>query len=909
MTQAARLFGRAEEIRRVGVLIADLPEQGAALILRGDAGIGKSAILAQAVADARQAGVRVLSTTGVEAESHLNFAGLHQLLAPVLRHAGELPDPQRTAILTAFGLADAPPPDLFLIALASLNLLADSGPLLVAVDDAHWLDPASAAVLTFIARRIAAEPIALILSARDGFGTSFDDQGIPSLCLEALDPGAAETMLDARAPDLSPAARATILAAAQGNPLALTELPSVADRLDPARSWLPLTTRLERAFAGRLDDLPQATVTVLGVAALNDGDALAEALAAASLVEHRPVTAGELQPAVLAGLVSVDEGRVRFRHPLVRSAIHLRISGLDRLAVHGALAEVLDGRAERRLWHRAAASHGPDEAIARDLDAAAQRARGRGAVAGAVRTLELAARLSTDQVHRVERLLQAASLSTEIGRREEVDRLLDLIGPAEMNPAQRAKTAWVRGRFDHHLADSTTGVRALIAYARDAITRGETDLALDLLYAVGLACAFSEPGAELRGSAVSTARQVAVEDDDPRLLLVLAFADPVECGAEVSARLHTWTDTAADDGSLYRVLATAANAIGEYQLCLAFVAPALVRLRAQGRLGLLTRALAVQVRAAANMANLGIAVPAVEEMIRLACETSVPPVEALGWAQNAHIAALRGRYDEFEENAAQAERLGAPVRASAALATAQHARGLAGLATGRYREATDHLLRIFAPQDPAYHLLSCWDAIGDLAEAGHRGDDQDRVRDVVAGMERIAERMPTTALRVNLGYARAMLSPGQHLVPFLATDLTAWPFLRARAQLVYGERLRRHRRRAESRTALRAARDTFDAIGTIPWGDRARQELRAAGETSGHRAPDAMDRLTPQELQIAHLAAEGLTNREIGQRLYVSHRTVSTHLHRIFPKLGVTSRAAVKDAMGRFDAPDRFTES
>ncbi|MFC7529268.1 ATP-binding protein [Actinoplanes sp. GCM10030250] len=907
----ASLFGRADQVRSITALVAGLRDGGAALLVRGEAGIGKSALLDLAVTVAGQARAQVLSTTGVEAESHLDFAGLHQLLGPLLPLAEALPGPQRTAILTAFGLADAAPPDLFLIALASLNLLADAGslaPVLVTVDDAHWLDPASAAVLAFVARRIAAEPIGLVASARDGFGTPLDGAGLPELRVPPLDPKAAEALLDARAPGLPPAARASILATAEGNPLALAELPlalgepEVAGRLDPAGSWLPLTTRLEQAFAGRLDGLPEATVTALEVAALNDGDGLAETLAAAGRL--REVATGDLQPAIEARLITVDERRIRFRHPLIRSAVQQRIGGVRRLAVHTALAQAPDMSAERRLWHRAAASEGPDEQVAAELDDAAQHAQRRGAVAGAVRILEIAARLSTDQHRRVERLLRAAAWATELGRRDAVDRLLDLIGPAEITAAQQARRAWVHGRFDNHLAESIPGIRALVAFAWEAIGRAETDLALDLLYAVGLACAYTEPGTEIRESVVAAARRIEVAADDPRLLLVLAFAHPVACGAEVLARLRQWAAAGIGDESSYRALATSANAIGEYELCLAFAAPALTHLRSQGRLGLLARALAVQGRAAANLTNLSIAVTAAEETIRLSRETSVPPVEALGWAQNAQVAALRGRFREFEECAAQAELLATPLRAAAALSTVQHARGLAALAVGRHPEAVEPLLRIFEPGDPAYHLLHHWDAIGDLAEAAASGPSRPRVLEIVAGLERVAERMPTTALRVGLGYARAVLADDeQALLLFLATDLSGWPFVRARAQLVHGAWLRRHRRRAESRAVLRAARDAFDALGAAPWGERARQELRASGEVSTRRAPDALDRLTPQELQIAQLAADGLTNREIGQRLYVSHRTVSTHLHRIFPKLGITSRAAVREALARTPEP------
>jgi AAA ATPase-like protein len=421
---ALPLVGRERELAALADLIDRVSERGRTLVVRGEAGIGKSTLLAAATTRARDHGMLVLTATGVQSEAHLPFAGLHQLLRPILSGSQQLPAPQRAALLAAFGMTDAAAPDLFLIALAVLELLADTAegsPLLLGVEDAQWLDHPTSDVLAFVARRLESEPIVLLAAIREGYESPLVEAGLAELRLEGPDQVATGALLEGHAPELGRAVRRRLLDEAEGNPLALTELPAAlgADQLGeaamlPAR--LPLTARLERALAARVLELPAATRTLLLVAAVDDGGVLAELLAAAAVVRGTDVTVEALALALDARLIEVDEIELRFRHPLVRSAVHQAASVWERQAAHAALAQVLAGQPDRHAWHRAAASLGPDEEAAGELEQVATRAQRRGAIAVAVAALERAARLSDDPALQGRRLLRAAELAFELGR-------------------------------------------------------------------------------------------------------------------------------------------------------------------------------------------------------------------------------------------------------------------------------------------------------------------------------------------------------------------------------------------------------------------------------------------------------------------------------------------------------------
>ncbi|MFZ1995674.1 MAG: AAA family ATPase [Solirubrobacteraceae bacterium] len=904
MTPAAALLGRESEIKILDEVIDDVQEHGAALVLRGDPGIGKSALLVAAAERATAHGLRVLTTSSIHSEAELAFAGLHQLLQSVLGQMERLAPAQREAMLAAFGMIDKPAASLFLTALATLELLADVAsrePVLVIADDAHWMDRATADVLTFVARRIESEPIVLIAAIREGTESPLADAGLPALHLEALDESAAATVLKMRAPGLAQAARRRVLDEAAGNPLALVELPKGLQDGAPLPAWLPLTTRLEQAFAGRVHALPAATRTALLLAAISDSSRVTEVLDASGLVLTADLTMGVLTPAVTAGLIEIDDSELRFSHPLVRSAIHQASSQGQRRAAHAALAAVLVDQPERRVWHRAASVLGTDEAVADELEVAAINAQRRGATVIAVRAFERASKLSEDPTQGVTRIFRAAELAFEIGEHEVALAMLREAERFDLGPREQTRLAWIRASFGDGLAAEAPRARSLAGLAVRTADDGDAELALRLLYTAALQCWWADPGPTAGALVVAAAERIDVHEDDGRLLQILACASPIERGATVYSRLSRLRQDPGRDAAAARLVGNAATAIGAFEIAAEFLAIAVVGLRAQGRLGLLARALAVQSSAAAHLGNLALAIPAAEESVRLARETMQPQIAAMGRVTQVMVAALRGEQATVDTISVEIEEVCVPIRASGVLAELQLARGVAALGGGRPAEAYEHLRRIYDSQDPAYHVSVRCFAVADLAEAGVRSGHRQAVQQTVTGLETLAVKTPSPLLHIGLAHARALIAEDtvaeQTFQTAMKRDLSHWPLCRARLQLAYGEWLRHCKRSTESRAPLRYAREIFDALGAVPWGEHARQQLRASGETSRRRIPEARDQLTPQELQIAQLAADGLTNREIGQMLYLSHRTISSHLYRTFPKLGVTSRGELRAAL------------
>ncbi len=906
MLATAPLFGREIETQMLGDLLDHVHDRGGSLVVSGEPGIGKSALLEEASARARGHGMLVLTATGVQSEAQLPFAGLHQLLRPVLGRVDELAARQRDALLAAFGLIDSAAPDLFLTALAVLHLLADraaEAPVLVVAEDAHWLDRATSDVLVFVARRLEFEPILLVAALRDGFESPFNDAGLPSLHLKALSAAAAAALLDSRAPSLPAAVRERLLGEAAGNPLALVELPAAlkhADNEPILPAWLPLTTRLERAFTARVSDLPVATRTALLVAAVNDGSLLADVLGATAILAGAGATVDVLTPAVGARLVEIDDAEFWFRHPLMRTAIYQAASVSQRHAAHAALADVLSGQPERRVWHRAASIIGPDEEVASELEAAAARARRRGATATAVSALQRAASLSEGRA-RIGRLLRAAQLAFELGRHDLALGLLADAEPLDLGPEEQTRLVWIRESLADGALGDTASARSLAAIADRAGADGDSDLAIKLLCVAALRCWWADPGQAARDHIVAAAERLHVDQNDPRLLVILSYAAPIGQGATVTSRLGRLEPAGEGDADAMRLTGMAAMAVGAFDAATARLAAAAARLRVQGRLALLARALTLQAWSEMQLASLSAAIPAAEEGARLASETHQPLFMAMAQAVQAWLAAVRGDQEAAAALAAQAERVGLAQSANAVLAGAQLARGLAALGSGLPAEALQHLRRIHDRTDPAYHeVLRCC-TIGDLAEAARRTGDPGSIRVFMDEMETAARQTPAPLLQASLRYARALMADdadaGALFETALESDMSTWPFLRARVQLAYGEWLHRQRRNVESRVPLRAALETFDALGVNPWSERARQLLRATGETSRPRIPEARDQLSPQELQIAQLAAEGLTNREIGQKLYLSPRTIGSHLYRAYPKLGITSRTRLREAL------------
>ncbi len=896
MLQTHPVIGRDGESAAIAELLDRVPERGGALILRGEAGIGKSTLLGQATRSAAERGMRVLGTAGVQSETHLPFAGLHQLLLPVLDHVDALPAPHRDALLAAFGMCDAAAPDLFRIALAALELIGDAAstaPVLLAVEDAHWLDPATADVLAFVARRLESEPVVLLAAMRDTPGSPLDAAGLPELALEGLDAAAAAELLEHHAPGLDAAVRERLFAEAAGNPLALVELPVPFKRHEAELSeWLPLTARLERAFAARESELPEATRRVLLLAAVDDGGVLAEVLAAAG------ETLEVFEPAVAARLIEIDGRRVRFRHPLMRSAIHQSAGPARRQAAHAALAEALAGQPERRVWHRAAAVLGTDEEVAEELEVAAALARRRGDIVAAVAALERAAGVTPASARRAGRLLRAAALGVELGRRELVDRLLEAVDPLDLEPVERGRIAWIRGMIDP--AIPAEPARAALVDAADLAHReGDDELALNLLWLVASRSFWSVPGEATRRSIAQAAERVGRPQDSLLVLGILAYVTPREHGPLV---LDALDRAAAADAGAARLLGTAAHVIGAFDRSGPHLAAAAADLRAQGRLGHLARLLVLHAWGSTYVGEWDVAIPAAAEARRLAEETGQPVWGAGADLLLALLAALRGDHDRAREYAAASEQAVLPMGAAFVLAAIQLARALDALGAGRHADAFEALLRVWDPADPSHHpFMRAW-MIADLAEAAAHSGQRERGMALLEELEGSGLLLASTYPHAAAAYARAVLAEGEVAAELfqaaLGPEVRRWPFLRARVLLAYGAWLRRERRVAESRAPLRAAREAFDALGAGPWSERARQELRASGETSRRRATEVRDELTPQELQIAQLAAGGLSNREIGQTLYLSHRTVGSHLYRIFPKLGITSRAELAGVLG-----------
>jgi DNA-binding CsgD family transcriptional regulator len=906
------LVGRDSEIAAVELLLARVGDGGGSLLVLGDPGIGKSALVEVASRRAADRGMRVLACAGVPGEAHLSFAGLHQLLRPVLAEAGGLPRGQRDALLTALGVGAGVAPAMPLVGLATLELLAAGAgraPVLVVAEDVHWLDSSTCEVLAFVSRRLGVDPVGLVGTAREA---ELDDNplagaGLAELRLGPLDAAAAGALLDATAV-LDPVARRRVLEEAAGNPLALVELPAAASQHDgrgALNGWIPLTRRLEEAFASRLPGLPAVTRTALLAAGLSDGDALAEVLAAASLAEGAQVSVADLAAAVAAGLAQVDGQSVRFRHPLMRSAVCEAAGLARRQAMHRALAEVLAGAPDRRVWHRAAASLGQDEEVAAGLEAAADRAFGRGAIAEQAAALAAAARLSPSSARRGQRLIRAAWAFYDLGRRHTTLRLLDEAEPLDLDPGDRLRLSWAREVTGAATRSGARPLAALADLADQMRQDGDIDQALLTLENVALRCWWSNPDEWTRQRMTAVAEAVPVAGNDPRLLWVLALSDPAGHGAAVLARLARHQP---GSGTAYQdyLLGYAAAAVGACEQAVGFHTAAAAGLRARGGLGLLGQVLLSQAWSALLLGQAALAGPAADEAARLLAESGLPLWVASARLVQAVLAGRRGDTATATELAAQAERVLLMGGVPPLLAQVQLARGTAALGAGRHDEAYEQLARIFDPQDAAYHPhLRAW-ALADLAEAAAGGGYQDAARRYHAELTPEAAAAGSPLLRASLAVAAPMLATGHAQALFDAAfdaGLAAWPLHRARLQLAHGMWLRRRQQAGDARAPLRAARDTFDALGAGAWAERARRELRAAGERSGQPAPRALDLLAPQEQQIARLAAAGLSNREIGQQLYLSHRTVRNHLYRIFPKLGITSRTELAAVAGASPDP------
>jgi DNA-binding CsgD family transcriptional regulator len=902
------LIGRDEELQVLNELIGGVRERGGAIVVLGEAGIGKSSLLHAAAAAGRAASLQVLVTTGIEAEAQLPFAGLHQLLRPVLRCAAGLPPAQREALSAALGARDGQRPEPFMIALAALNLLAEAAagrPLLLVADDVQWLDRPSQDVLTFIARRVSADPIVLIGSVRAGHDITFTAAGLPELDVPGLADESARAVLARHDGQLSYAARQRILDEARGNPLALVELPA-AIRAAPGGplDTLPLTARLERAFAARIAELPPLARDAVLIAAVDYADDLPEILAGATRLAGQPVGVEVLEQAVAAGLIRLDELHLHFRHPLVRSGVLHRETIARRYAANAALAEVLAGQPWRRIWHRAQSITGPDDTVADELEESCRISLHRGSVTGAIWALERSAQLTKDPARRGHRLLLAAEHAFRLGRADLVDQLVGRAAASDLSRLDQARLEWLREIFNDGVPGDAGRVLQLCDIAGESIAAGDTGLALDLLLGAALRCWWADAGPAAPARVVEVIGRLSGQaGDDPRYLAALAVAEPVRQGARVSALLSRVVMETVADADALRLLGMAAHAIGDPVRAADLFARSEARLREQGQLGLLPHVRGMQSPAYIELGDWARAAEAAEECRRFAEETGQPIWSSSQVVNEARAIALRGDSEHALRLAAEGEYSPVMRNLNDLRCCLQLARGFALISAGRHAEAVDALLQLFDPADPTYHQRERFSGVMFLAEAAVHAGRRDDIRPVIADLERVAAITPAPLLHVQLSYARAVLADeaGAEELYLAASgqDLNRWPWIQARIRLAYGSWLRRQRRAAESRLPLRLALATFDLIGARSWADQARAELRASGERiTAPGAGQAAVPLSAQELQIARLAAEGLSNREIGERLYLSPRTVGSHLYRIFPKLQITSRAQLAGRLG-----------
>ncbi|GGN59117.1 LuxR family transcriptional regulator [Actinoplanes lobatus] len=856
------ILGRRAELDTVAALLHKAADGGGgALVIRGEAGIGKSALLEHAVQRAAERGMRVLATAGVQAEVRIPYAGLHRLL----RGAPDLAD-------TVLNAPDTPP---VRAAMILLGLLGEA-PALVAVEDAQWLDEPSWAALAFVARRLAGA-------------------GLTELPLEPLGEQDSRDLLDRVAPELGAALATRVLAEAAGNPLGLVELGRAAARSGGAAllpSAIPLSTRVERTFTALVDELPPATRTLLLVAALNDGDDLDETVAAARRLHDGDLGPDDVEPAVATRLIRVDSRfRVRFRHPLLRSALQQAAPVLRRRRGHAALAGVVTDP-ERRTWHRAAGAPGPDEDLARELTEIAVRASERQAAGIAMAAFDQAVRLSANPQARGHRQLRTADLAVQQGDLPTAVRLFGEIREEDLSLGDQALLGLFREVVQ---GTGWTGEGRLSTFA-EAVERmcrdGEAEAAVDVLAAISLRAYWSYPDPHLIERLLAAVENTPEPVSEVPLLLVQALLAPQDRAETCLRRLTAAAeiDQPAGDG---HQLGMAAAAISACDLAVAFFTAAEVGLREQGRLAVLAQVLISHAMVAGNLGDVWTTLNAGAEGRRLAAEISPG-----GWVPTALLAnglaeALRGGEAEALRLADQAETMLLPAGRTPLLALVRQVRGVTALGAGRADEAFRELRRVFDPADVSYHPHTRPLLVAHLAEAAAGCGARAELRAIVDGLP----DGPSPALAHGLGYARAVLADTDVAYQkALADDLTGWPFERARRQHAYGAWLRRRRRPADSRPLLRAAAAAFDALGATAWADRSRAELRASGETL--RRPSAAERhLTPQETQIARLAADGLSNRDIAERLFLSPRTVTTHLSRIYPKLGIKSRAELARAL------------
>ena len=899
------LTDRRAECDVLGRLVAAVRAgESRALVVHGEPGVGKTALLEYLAGQA--SGCRVAHAGGVQSEMELAFAVLHQLCAPMLDRLERLPAPQRDALRTAFGLSAGPAPDRFLIGLAALGLLSEMAgerPLVCIVDDEQWLDSASAQVLAFVARRLGAESVGLVFGARVPTG---DLAGLPELVIGGLREDDARALLDsALTGPLDARVRDQIVAEAHGNPLALLELPRGWTAAELAGGFglpgaVPLAGRIQESFRRQLGALPAQPRHLLQLAAAEPtGDPVLVWRAAGRL----GICAEAAGPAVEAGLAEFGV-RVRFRHPLVRSAAYRSAPADDLREIHAALAEVTDPASDpdRLTWHRAAATAAPDEGVATELERSAGRAQARGGLSAAAAFLERAMLLTPDPGRRADRAIAAAEAKHQAGAPDVAAELLVMAEAGPLEELARARISLLRGQMAFSAGNSSDTPRLLIDAARrfEALdTRLARETYLEALSAALLGHRTSQIGTlEIARAARGATAAPPSDSRAPDLLLegmATLITDGYETGVPAVQRaLSVFRDGDLPIGEQLRWLFVATRCaidIWDDESWRDLAIRQVELARAVGALSLLPFAITQRFGMHLHAGEFATVAQLVDEfsILKEATATGLPDFGTM------ILAAWQGRSREafrlIDEFITDMSERGQGYGVSLPYYTASVLYN--GL--GRYADAMASAeLASEQRDDLAFANL----ALAELIEAAVRGGQPERA---AAAMGRLTELTLPSGTAWGLGVAarsRALLSEGdeaERLYREAIGHLSSAPARTelARAHLLYGEWLRRQRRRREAREHLRTARDMLEAMGMDAFAERAGRELRATGETARKRAAATArdEELTAQEAHIARLAREGLSNPEIGSRLFISARTVQYHLGNIFAKLGIASRS------------------
>jgi DNA-binding CsgD family transcriptional regulator len=877
------------------------------LLVRGEAGVGKTALLESAIRSASD--LRVLRAVGVESEMELAFAALHQLCGPLLDRLDDVPAPQRDALATTFGLRSGAVPDRFFVGLAVLGLLAaaaEQRPLFCVVDDAQWLDRESAQALAFVARRMLAEPVVMLFATREPSDLL---AGLPELVLEGLRDVDARALLYSAIPGrLDERVADALLAETGGNPLALLELPRGLSTTQLAGGFglpaaLSLEGRIEESFLARLETLPDDTQQLVMLAA-------AEPTGDPSLLwraaERLGITASALEPAESAGLIKIGS-RVRFRHPLVRSAVYRAASPDDRRPVHRALAEATDAQIDpdRRAWHLAETAAGPDEDAAHELGRAAGRAQARGGLAAAAAFLERAAGLTPEPQRRAQRALAAAQTKYEAGALDEALTLLDIADASAPRELQRAKVDLLRAQIAF-ASSRGSDAPPLLLHAAHELEAVDPDLAratyLEALSAAMFAGRLANRGGAVEISETALAGPPPPQPPRPPDLLLqglaIRFTEGFAAGApilkEALSAFARERVLPADEARWLWFASWIALSLWDDEAWTRLSTRQLDLVREAGALTALPFVLTNHSSVLAFFGELG-AAASLEDELRAATEaTGVAPVPYGALS----IAALRGQETELSElirtSVSDAEARGEGL----ALTVTEFLSGVLYNGLGRYGDtlAAVRQAERFYQEAPAIWALT------ELVEAAVRLGKHDLARNALA---RIAETTRASGTDWALGLeacCRAALSNGD-----AADDLYREAIERlgrtrirvslARAHLIYGEWLRGERRRVEAREQLRTALEIFASMGTEAFAGRAERELLATGERVSARPVETREELTTQEAQVARLARDGLSNAEIGARMFISQHTAAYHLRKVFSKLGITSRNQLEQAL------------